>query len=104
MVYSGAWRKLIHEKNQKLKILWHCPFKGRQQQQECLPQSGGKQQQWQKQQQQQATLMMAAISWPLKTAATQQQEWKQQQDRQHSFDAIKSRDGNSMKGGQQQQS
>ncbi len=26
MVYSGAWRKLIHEKNQKQKISWHCPF------------------------------------------------------------------------------
>ncbi len=103
MVYSGAWGKLIREKNQKSKILWHSPFKERQQQQECLPQSGGKQQQWQKQQQQQASLMMAAISWPLKTAATQQQEWKQQQDRQHSLDAIKSRDGNSMEGGQQQQ-
>jgi hypothetical protein len=25
--YSGAWGKLIHEKNLKLKILWHCPFK-----------------------------------------------------------------------------
>ncbi len=28
MVYSGAWGKLIHEKNQKQKISWHCPFKG----------------------------------------------------------------------------
>jgi hypothetical protein len=27
MVYSGAWEKLIHEKNQKSKISWHCPFK-----------------------------------------------------------------------------
>ncbi len=27
MVNSGAWGKLIHEKNQKSKILWHCPFK-----------------------------------------------------------------------------
>ncbi len=27
MVYSGAWGKLIHEKNQKSKISWHCPFK-----------------------------------------------------------------------------
>ncbi len=27
MVYSGAWGKLIHEKNQKQKISWHCPFK-----------------------------------------------------------------------------
>ncbi len=25
--YSGAGGKLIHEKNQKQKILWHCPFK-----------------------------------------------------------------------------
>ncbi len=28
MVYSDAWGKLIHEKNQKSKISWHCPFKG----------------------------------------------------------------------------
>ncbi len=27
MIYSGAWGKLIHEKNQKSKISWHCPFK-----------------------------------------------------------------------------
>jgi hypothetical protein len=27
MVYSGAWRKLIHEKNKKSKISWQCPFK-----------------------------------------------------------------------------
>jgi hypothetical protein len=27
MDYSGAGRKLIHEKNQKQKISWHCPFK-----------------------------------------------------------------------------
>ncbi len=27
MEYSGAWGKLIHEKNQKQKISWHCPFK-----------------------------------------------------------------------------
>ncbi len=27
IVYSGAWGKLIHEKNQKSKISWHCPFK-----------------------------------------------------------------------------
>ncbi len=27
MVYSVAWGKLIHEKNQKSKISWHCPFK-----------------------------------------------------------------------------
>ncbi len=26
MAYSGAWGKLIHEKNQKSKISWHCPF------------------------------------------------------------------------------
>jgi hypothetical protein len=26
-IYSGAWGKLIHEKNLKLKIWWHCPFK-----------------------------------------------------------------------------
>ncbi len=24
--YSGAWGKLIYEKNQKSKISWHCPF------------------------------------------------------------------------------
>jgi hypothetical protein len=28
MVYSEDWGKLIHEKNQKSKISWHCPFKG----------------------------------------------------------------------------
>ncbi len=27
MGYSGAWGKLIDEKNQKRKISWHCPFK-----------------------------------------------------------------------------
>jgi hypothetical protein len=27
MEYSGARGKLIHEKNQKQKISWHCPFK-----------------------------------------------------------------------------
>jgi hypothetical protein len=27
MEYSGAGGKLIHEKNQKKKISWHCPFK-----------------------------------------------------------------------------
>ena len=27
MVYSHAWGKLIHEKKQKSKISWHCPFK-----------------------------------------------------------------------------
>jgi len=27
MVYSGDWGKLFHEKNQKSKISWHCPFK-----------------------------------------------------------------------------
>ncbi len=26
MVYSVAWGKLIHEKNQNSKISWHCPF------------------------------------------------------------------------------
>ncbi len=28
MEYSLAGGKLIHEKNQKQKISWHCPFKG----------------------------------------------------------------------------
>ncbi len=28
MVYSGAWGKLIQEKNQKSKISQHCPFNG----------------------------------------------------------------------------
>ncbi len=50
MEYSGAGGKLIHEKNQKQKISWHCPFKERQQQQGSLPQSGCKQQQCHKQQ------------------------------------------------------
>ncbi len=27
MLYSGAWGKLIQEKNQKSKISWLCPFK-----------------------------------------------------------------------------
>ncbi len=27
MEYSGAEGKLIHEKNQRPKISWHCPFK-----------------------------------------------------------------------------
>jgi hypothetical protein len=27
MEYSRAWGKLIHEKNLKSKISWHCPFK-----------------------------------------------------------------------------
>ncbi len=26
MGYSVAWGKLIHEKNLKSKISWHCPF------------------------------------------------------------------------------
>jgi hypothetical protein len=26
MEYFGAGGKLIHEKNQKQKISWHCPF------------------------------------------------------------------------------
>jgi hypothetical protein len=25
--YSGAWGKLIHEKNLNSNISWHCPFK-----------------------------------------------------------------------------
>ncbi len=29
MLLSGAWGKVIHEKNQKQKISWHCPFKHR---------------------------------------------------------------------------
>ncbi len=28
MGYSGAGGKLMHEKNQKQKLSWHCPFKG----------------------------------------------------------------------------
>ncbi len=28
MGYSGAGRNLFHEKNQKQKIWWHCPFNG----------------------------------------------------------------------------
>jgi hypothetical protein len=31
MEYSGAGGKMIHEKNQKQKISWHCPFKERKQ-------------------------------------------------------------------------
>ncbi len=27
MFLSGAWGKVIHEKNLKQKISWHCPFK-----------------------------------------------------------------------------
>jgi hypothetical protein len=27
MLLSGAWGKVIHEKNQKQKISRHCPFK-----------------------------------------------------------------------------
>ncbi len=27
MLLSGAWGKMIHERNLKQKILWHCPFK-----------------------------------------------------------------------------
>ncbi len=26
MLFSGAWGKVIHEKNLKQKILWHCPW------------------------------------------------------------------------------
>jgi hypothetical protein len=34
--FSEAWRKMIHEKNLKQKILWHCPFKAKHQRaQEC---------------------------------------------------------------------
>ncbi len=29
MLYLGTWGKLIHEKNQKSKISWHCPFKSK---------------------------------------------------------------------------
>ncbi len=29
MGYFGDGGKLIHEKNQKQKISWHCPFKGK---------------------------------------------------------------------------
>ncbi len=29
MLLSGAWGKVIHEKNLKQKISWHCPFKSR---------------------------------------------------------------------------
>ncbi len=29
MLFSGAWGKVVHEKNLKKKISWHCPFKGR---------------------------------------------------------------------------
>jgi hypothetical protein len=29
MGYSGAWGKLIHEKNLRSKISWHCPFKNK---------------------------------------------------------------------------
>jgi hypothetical protein len=28
-LFSGAWGKMIHEKNLKQKISWHCPFKER---------------------------------------------------------------------------
>ncbi len=27
VLFSGAWGKMIHEKNLKQKISWHCPFK-----------------------------------------------------------------------------
>jgi hypothetical protein len=27
MLFSGAWGKIIHEKNLKQKISWHCPYK-----------------------------------------------------------------------------
>ncbi len=35
MEYSEAWGKLIHEKNQKQKISWHCPFKNNSY--KCIP-------------------------------------------------------------------
>jgi hypothetical protein len=28
MLFSGAWGKVIHEKNLKQKISGHCPFNG----------------------------------------------------------------------------
>ncbi len=27
MLFSGAWGKMIHEKNLMQEISWHCPFK-----------------------------------------------------------------------------
>ncbi len=27
MLFSGAWRKMIHERKLKQKVSWHCPFK-----------------------------------------------------------------------------
>jgi hypothetical protein len=27
MLFLGAWGKMIHEKNLKQKMSWHCPFK-----------------------------------------------------------------------------
>jgi hypothetical protein len=27
MLFSGAWTKMIHERNLKQKVSWHCPFK-----------------------------------------------------------------------------
>jgi hypothetical protein len=30
MSFSGAWGKMIHEKNRKKKFSWHCLFKGTQ--------------------------------------------------------------------------
>ena len=30
MIISKAYGKMIHEKNLKQKILWHCPFKAKQ--------------------------------------------------------------------------
>ncbi len=27
MLIVGAWGKVIHEKNLKQKVSWHCPFK-----------------------------------------------------------------------------
>jgi hypothetical protein len=40
MGYSGAGGKLIHEKNQKQKISWHCPFKLRRKSRSTIPLSG----------------------------------------------------------------
>ncbi len=37
MSFSGAWGKMIHEKNLKLKISWHCPSKQNLQNHEILP-------------------------------------------------------------------
>ncbi len=38
MLFLGAWGKVIHEKNLKQKISWHCPFNeiGRQEDQNMI--------------------------------------------------------------------